>query len=123
MKSMMAVLTLCISFIFVSGCDMKSDSQLSESKQLVQDWLTDLKTGGDGNRYWSDTAKNLGWVVKLYAVRDWEILKEESIRIGDSQSFVPLVTVRVDSSTQAGIRITKIWNIKIIGKIRNVTEN
>ena len=99
-------------------------TKTSENKQVIQDWLNDLKTGGDGIQYWADTPKNLGWVVKLYAVRDWEILKEESIRIGDSGFFQPQIKVRIDSSTQGGIQITKIWTIEILnGKIYRISEN
>ena len=78
----------------------KTEPKSSENIQLIQDWLTDLKTGGDGIQYWADTPRDLGWVVKLYAVRDWEILKEESIEIGDSGFFQPQLKVRIDSSTQ-----------------------
>ena len=112
MKKATTLIILCGFLTFITGCDIVPFSQ---NTGIVRNWLTDLKKGGDGSKYWHSS----GSAEKLYAVQDWKILKET--RVEDWKS---IITVRVDSSTKGGSRITKNWDVEVINhEIFSVKEN
>jgi len=76
--------------------------------QVVSNWLVDQRMGLSDPMYWAGDAEP----VSLYAVRSWEIVN----RVDDS-----LRIVRIESSTQDGVPIIRLWRIRLNdGKIISV---
>jgi hypothetical protein len=72
---------------------------VAEIKRIVDACLETNKRGDYDYRYWED----INLAKKLYAPSAWEIVSASAW--GNTAS----VTARVDSSTEGGIRITKLW--------------
>ncbi len=70
-------------------------------EQVVTGALNANKRGDYGYEYWSESSRIIA--KKLFAPSSWEIV--ETSVFGNSAH----VTVRVDSSTQGGLRISKLW--------------
>ena len=70
-------------------------------EQVVTGALNANKRGDYGYEYWSESSRSIA--TKLFAPSSWEIV--ETSVFGNSAH----VTVRVDSSTRGGSRISKLW--------------
>ncbi len=95
----------------------------SSNAALIHNWLSALKAGGDGGRYWSSSSAT----TKLYSVRNWKILSEspkETMWVDNKPVRGNHVKVRVDSSNKGGMQITKIWVVGIVkNRIVSIEEN
>ncbi|MBX9626940.1 MAG: zinc ribbon domain-containing protein [Gemmataceae bacterium] len=84
----------------------QSDDQ-AQARKVIDGWLGEQKAGRSGDRYWSGGKAG----SRLFAVRNWEVVDLDIRRGGFPSTAV--ATVRVDSSTQGGMPITVLWNIRL----------
>lgn len=83
-----------------------------EARKLVNDWMNDLRTGGDGIAYWHPGVRRL----QFFSVRNWKILQLNFTppRPGGSLAKIGNVLMRVESSNRAGIPVTLDYDLTII---------
>jgi len=90
-------------YLLVAGRLLEPGPSTDEvADQVVSNWLEDQRMGLSDPMYWADDAES----VSLYAVRSWEIVNG----VGDS-----LRIVRIESSTQDGVPIIRLWRIRLDG--------
>lgn len=97
-------------------------SEEEKAREIVAEWLGDLKRGETGDHHWRATygiENAYGSKPRLYSVRAYEILStsvsEPTGETAEANRLKKLiaVTVRIDSSNSAGSHITKTYRVRV----------
>lgn len=104
-----AVVTVVTSPVVYFVWDFNHNNPIAVSERVnervVNAWLEAQRSGRSGYEFWAQDAER----SSLFSVADWEIVDSDMLS----------VRVRVDSSTQGGAPIRKLWEVRL----REATKN
>lgn len=118
---MLARLSIVLFLLLFSACSQEPRSRQSSPQaeqpsptgdprdKLVNDYLSELKKGEDGEEFWCDATNP----KTLLSVSQTEILnvKDDDLMLKHGRWYV----TRISSSTQGGQSVVKTWNIGVKG--------
>lgn len=98
------------------------DSDEDKVRRVVEEWLNDQKTGGDGRRFWhADDVNYSANFSKFIALRSYEILRATTRPAATSETAYGYdagsnVYIRTESSNRAGTPVIKDWVVYVMRK-------
>lgn len=101
-----ALASVAVAGLVISYPKIEKAGKERQIESFVNEYFTDAKTGSEGAKFWC--FPDMG--SRLYAVRDWRILKKVAFK-GKDGKWLTTATVQVDSSNKGGQQITTNWGL------------